>query len=102
MMLGLYKLRFAILIDIALRLSCLAFSVAVMEHPLCPPPHLPHTLQSFLNLPPATRGPDFYKQGEPSQVLHLSLESSALRLAYGGIMLGRDVVHRGKKTLFVV
>lgn len=67
--LRLYKLRFAILIDIALRLSCLAFSVAVMEHPLFPPPHLLHTLQSFLNLPPATRGPDFYKQGEPSQVL---------------------------------
>ena len=50
--------------------SCLAFSFAVMETSApFPPPHLPHSLQSFLNLPPATRGPDFYKQGKPSQVL---------------------------------
>ena len=91
-------LRFIILIDTALNLV-LALSFAVMEPQTFPPPHLPPYIATLI-LISLSRLESFTSTSRASsQSPSLSSQSSALRLAYGGICLGRDVVHREKTLL---
>jgi hypothetical protein len=77
-------LRFIILIDTALNLV-LALSFAVMEPQTFPPPHLPPYIATLI-LISLSRLESFTSTSRASsQSPSLSSQSSALRLAYGGI-----------------